>query len=188
MPRVAAEWKWALALEECRTNGKRISHRGLRRDRSRSAADSGTDHWPNGPGSKTKWCCPRCSTPGPRARFTKPRHSPPKIPAASSGSSALGPKAKLQQVMMTVAQKVAFELVPVDGPIGGFPDAHATLRPCFGHRMPFPDWTARSSCSSADGNRLRAARASRCNSSASASASPTSFRGRPDRPPRRRLL
>jgi len=28
--------------------------------------------------------------------------------------------------MMTVAQKVAFELVPVDGPIGGFPDAHAT--------------------------------------------------------------
>jgi electron transfer flavoprotein beta subunit len=28
--------------------------------------------------------------------------------------------------MMTVAQKVGFELVPVDGPIGGFPDAHAT--------------------------------------------------------------
>ena len=28
--------------------------------------------------------------------------------------------------MMTVAQKVAFELVPIDGPIGGFTDAHAT--------------------------------------------------------------
>jgi electron transfer flavoprotein beta subunit len=28
--------------------------------------------------------------------------------------------------MMTVAQKVAFDLVPVDGPIGGFPDAHST--------------------------------------------------------------
>jgi len=39
---------------------------------------------------------------------------------------SLGPKAKLQQVMMTVAQKVAFELVPIDGPIGGFPDAHST--------------------------------------------------------------
>jgi electron transfer flavoprotein beta subunit len=39
---------------------------------------------------------------------------------------SLGPKAKLQQVMMTIAQKVAFELVPIDGPIGGFPDAHAT--------------------------------------------------------------
>jgi electron transfer flavoprotein beta subunit len=39
---------------------------------------------------------------------------------------SLGPKAKLQQVMMTVAQKVPFELVPIDGPIGGFPDAHST--------------------------------------------------------------
>ncbi len=39
---------------------------------------------------------------------------------------SLGPKAKLQQVMMNVAQKVAFELVPVDGPASGFADAHAT--------------------------------------------------------------
>jgi electron transfer flavoprotein beta subunit len=39
---------------------------------------------------------------------------------------SLGPKAKLQQVMMTIAQKVAFEFVPIDGPIGGFPDAHST--------------------------------------------------------------
>jgi electron transfer flavoprotein beta subunit len=39
---------------------------------------------------------------------------------------SLGPKAKLQQVMMTVAQKAGFELVAIDGPIGGFTDAHAT--------------------------------------------------------------
>jgi electron transfer flavoprotein beta subunit len=39
---------------------------------------------------------------------------------------SLGPKAKLQQVMMTVAQKVAFELVAVDCSAGGFADAHAT--------------------------------------------------------------
>lgn len=39
---------------------------------------------------------------------------------------SLGPKAKLQQVLMTIAQKVPFELVPIDGPIGGFPDAHST--------------------------------------------------------------
>ncbi|HEX8712135.1 MAG TPA: hypothetical protein VF730_09700 [Terracidiphilus sp.] len=39
---------------------------------------------------------------------------------------SLGPKAKLQQVMMTLAQKASFELVPIDGPIGGFTDAHAT--------------------------------------------------------------
>jgi electron transfer flavoprotein beta subunit len=39
---------------------------------------------------------------------------------------SLGPKAKLQQVMMTVAQKASFDFVAVDGPIGGFTDAHAT--------------------------------------------------------------
>jgi electron transfer flavoprotein beta subunit len=49
-----------------------------------------------------------------------------KNPGSKLWLVSLGPKAKLQQVMMTVAQKVAFELVPVDGPIGGFTDAHAT--------------------------------------------------------------
>jgi electron transfer flavoprotein beta subunit len=36
---------------------------------------------------------------------------------------SLGPKAKLQQVMMTIAQKVPFELVALDGPAGGFVEA-----------------------------------------------------------------
>jgi electron transfer flavoprotein beta subunit len=36
---------------------------------------------------------------------------------------SLGPKAKLQQVMMTVAQKAPFELVVADGPAGGFLDS-----------------------------------------------------------------
>jgi len=49
-----------------------------------------------------------------------------KNPGSKLWLVSLGPKAKLQQVMMTVAQKVAFELVPVDGPLGGFPDAHST--------------------------------------------------------------
>jgi len=39
---------------------------------------------------------------------------------------SLGPKAKLQQVMMTVAQKAPFELVALDGPAGGFTDAAET--------------------------------------------------------------
>ena len=38
----------------------------------------------------------------------------------------LGPKAKLQQVMMTVAQKVPFELIALDGSAGGFTDAAET--------------------------------------------------------------
>ena len=49
-----------------------------------------------------------------------------KNPGSKVWLVSLGPKAKLQQVMMTVAQKAAFELVAIDGPIGGFPDAHAT--------------------------------------------------------------
>lgn len=36
---------------------------------------------------------------------------------------SMGPKAKLQQVMMTVAQKAPFELVVADGPAGGFVDS-----------------------------------------------------------------
>lgn len=39
---------------------------------------------------------------------------------------SLGPKAKLQQVMMTVAQKVPFEFVPLDGPSSGFADSFDT--------------------------------------------------------------
>ena len=39
---------------------------------------------------------------------------------------SLGPKAKLQQVMMTIAQKVPFELIALDGPAGGFSDAQET--------------------------------------------------------------
>jgi electron transfer flavoprotein beta subunit len=36
---------------------------------------------------------------------------------------SLAPKAKLQQVMMTMAQKVPFELVALDGPASGFTEA-----------------------------------------------------------------
>lgn len=39
---------------------------------------------------------------------------------------SLGPKPKLQQVMMTIAQKAVFELVAIDGPAGGFVDSFQT--------------------------------------------------------------
>ncbi|MBF0481835.1 MAG: electron transfer flavoprotein subunit beta [Desulfovibrionaceae bacterium] len=46
---------------------------------------------------------------------------------AAAGSKvwlvSMGPKAKLQQVMMTVAQKAAFELIALDAPAGGFTEA-----------------------------------------------------------------
>lgn len=39
---------------------------------------------------------------------------------------SLGPRAKLQQVMMSLAQKAAFTPVFLDGPAHGFADSHAT--------------------------------------------------------------
>jgi electron transfer flavoprotein beta subunit len=49
-----------------------------------------------------------------------------KFPGSKIWLVSVGPKAKLQQVMMTVAQKVSFELVSVDSSASGFADAHAT--------------------------------------------------------------
>jgi electron transfer flavoprotein beta subunit len=49
-----------------------------------------------------------------------------KVPGSKVWLVSLGPKAKLQQLMMTIAQKVAFELVAIDGPAGGFNDAFET--------------------------------------------------------------
>jgi electron transfer flavoprotein beta subunit len=50
------------------------------------------------------------------------------LAAATPGSKvwlvSLGPKAKLQQLMMQVAQKVPFELVALDGPASGFTDSY----------------------------------------------------------------
>jgi len=48
-----------------------------------------------------------------------------KFPGSKLWLVSAAPKAKLQQVMMNVAQKASFELVPVDAPAGGFTDAHA---------------------------------------------------------------
>jgi electron transfer flavoprotein beta subunit len=49
-----------------------------------------------------------------------------KFPGSKIWLVSIGPKAKLQQVMMTIAQRVSFEFVPVDSTASGFADAHAT--------------------------------------------------------------
>jgi electron transfer flavoprotein beta subunit len=49
-----------------------------------------------------------------------------KFPGSRVWLVSVGPKAKLQQVMMTIAQRVSFEFVPVDASASGFADAHAT--------------------------------------------------------------
>ncbi len=81
---------------------------------------------PNGPGLKNEMVLPAVLDPWAACALYEAAALAAKNPGSKLWLVALGPKAKLQQVMMTVAQKVAFELVAVDGPIGGFPDAHAT--------------------------------------------------------------
>lgn len=41
---------------------------------------------------------------------------------------SIGPKAKLQQVLMVIAQKVPFELIAVDAPAGGFSESAAVAK------------------------------------------------------------
>jgi electron transfer flavoprotein beta subunit len=77
---------------------------------------------PNGPGLKNEMVLPAVLDPWAASALYEAAANP----QSKLWLVSLGPKAKLQQVMMTVAQKVRFEFVPVDGPIGGFPDAHAT--------------------------------------------------------------
>lgn len=81
---------------------------------------------PNGPGLKNEMVLPAVLDPWAASALYEAAHLAAKNPGSKVWLVSLGPKAKLQQVMMTVAQKASFELVPVDGPIGGFPDAHAT--------------------------------------------------------------
>jgi len=80
---------------------------------------------PGGPGLKNEMMLPAVLDPWAAHALYEAAHR-----AAQSGSSrvwlvCLGPKAKLQQVMMTIAQKVSFELVAIDAPGGGFSDAHS---------------------------------------------------------------
>ncbi len=81
---------------------------------------------PAGPGLKNEMVLPAVLDPWAACALYEAANLVAKNPGSKLWLVSLGPKAKLQQVMMTVAQKVAFELVPIDGPIGGFPDAHAT--------------------------------------------------------------
>ena len=81
---------------------------------------------PNGPGLKNEMVLPAVLDPWAACALYEAANLAAKNPGSKLWLVSLGPKAKLQQVMMTVAQKAAFELVPIAGPIGGFPDAHST--------------------------------------------------------------
>ena len=78
------------------------------------------------PGLKNEMALPAILDPWAASALYEAAVLAQKNPGSKVWLVSLAPKAKLQQVMMTVAQKASFELVAVDGPIGGFTDAHAT--------------------------------------------------------------
>ena len=81
---------------------------------------------PGGPTLKNEMVLPAVLDPWAACALYEAADLAAKHPGSKVWLVSLGPKAKLQQVMMTVAQKVPFELVAIDGPLGGFTDAHAT--------------------------------------------------------------
>src|SRR5512142_2304682 len=81
---------------------------------------------PQGPGLKNEQMLPAVLDPWAGHALYEAANLAAKTPGSKVYLVSLGPKAKLQQVMMTVAQKVPFELVALDGPAGGFTDAHET--------------------------------------------------------------
>jgi len=79
---------------------------------------------PQGPGLKNEQMLPAVLDPWAGHALYEAANLAAKTPGSKVWLVSLGPKAKLQQVMMAVAQKVPFELVALDGPAGGFTDAH----------------------------------------------------------------
>ncbi len=79
---------------------------------------------PQGPGLKNELMLPHVLDPWSGHALYEAANLAAKTPGSKVTLVSLGPKAKLQQVMMAVAQKVPFELVALDGPSSGFTDAH----------------------------------------------------------------
>jgi electron transfer flavoprotein alpha/beta subunit/electron transfer flavoprotein alpha subunit len=81
---------------------------------------------PGGPSLKNEMMLPAVLDPWASHALYEAANLAAQHPGSKIWLVSLGPKAKLQQVMMTVAQKVPFELVAVDGPASGFTDSFET--------------------------------------------------------------
>jgi len=80
---------------------------------------------PAGPALKNEMMLPAVLDPWASHALYEAANLAKSAPGSRVWLISLGPKAKLQQVMMTVAQKVPFELVALDSPPGGFIEAAA---------------------------------------------------------------
>src|SRR5664280_2574749 len=81
---------------------------------------------PTGPALKNEMMLPAILDPWASHALYEAARLARNAPGSKVWLVSLGPKARLQQVMMTVAQKVPFELIALDGPAGGFTDAYET--------------------------------------------------------------
>lgn len=81
---------------------------------------------PTGPALKNEMMLPAVLDPWAGHALYEAASLAARVPGSKVWLLSLGPKAKLQQVMMAVAQKAPFELVALDGPAGGFSDAKET--------------------------------------------------------------
>jgi len=77
---------------------------------------------PTGPALKNELMLPAILDPWAGHALYEAANLAKKQPGSKVWLVSLGNKAKLQQLMMSIAQKVPFELVPLDGPAGGFTD------------------------------------------------------------------
>jgi electron transfer flavoprotein beta subunit len=79
-----------------------------------------------GPALKNEMMLPAILDPWAAHALYEAAHLVKSIAGSKLWLVSLAPRAKLQQVMMTVAQKVPLQLVAIDGPAGGFADSHQT--------------------------------------------------------------
>ena len=79
-----------------------------------------------GPTLKNEMMLPAVLDPWASHALYEAAHLAQRNPGSKVWLVSAGPKAKLQQVLMTVAQKVPFELVPLDGSAGGFTEPAET--------------------------------------------------------------
>jgi len=78
---------------------------------------------PDGPALKNELMLPAVLDPWAGHALNEAANLAKKVPGSKVWLVSLGPKAKLQQLMMSIAQKVPFELVALDGPARGFTDS-----------------------------------------------------------------
>ncbi|OHE81467.1 MAG: electron transfer flavoprotein subunit beta [Verrucomicrobia bacterium RIFCSPLOWO2_12_FULL_64_8] len=78
---------------------------------------------PAGPALKNELMLPAVLDPWAGHALYEAAHLARQNPGSKVWLVSLGPKAKLQQLMMSIAQKVLFDLVAIDAPAGGFIDS-----------------------------------------------------------------